>query len=304
MKALIVGGTGMIGGYIALRLREEGHQVTLAARHPVPAGSPLEGFDFLPGSYIDEAFTRGQLEGYDTLVFTAGNDIRQVPRGLNKAAQDGFYRRANSEGVPRFFALAHAAGIRRAAYVGSFYPQARPDLVGPSGYIRSRLDADEGARALAGPDFHVVSLNAPFVIGMLPGLAPANCQAMAQWALGRKDLPLHAARGGVNFISFQSLYEAVRGGLAHGENGRGYLVGDENLHFAEYFELYFRAAGRRVEFSVRDEPMPMIPDSSLFAGRNGTIFYDPDGVETLGYRRHDMARTVGEIVEFARNAEQ
>jgi dihydroflavonol-4-reductase len=36
MKTLIVGGTGMIGGYIALRMREAGHEVTLAARNPAP----------------------------------------------------------------------------------------------------------------------------------------------------------------------------------------------------------------------------------------------------------------------------
>lgn len=301
MKTLVVGGTGMIGGYIALGLRNEGHEVTLAARNPAPQGTPLTDFDLLRGSYVDDGFTRDQLAGFDNLVFAAGNDVRQVPRGVDQAGEDAFYRRANSEAVPRFFALAREAGIRRAAYIGSFYPQAKPELVGPSGYVRSRLDADEGARAFASPDFHVVSLNAPWVIGWIPGLVPNR--ALANWALGRLPAspPPYAARGGVNYISMQSLYEAVVGGLTRGENGRGYLVGDQNLHFGEFFQLFFQAAGRDVAFEIRDEPMAMMPDSALLAGRNGTIFYEPQGVETLGYRQNDMARTVREIVDVVRS---
>src|SRR5262249_44864741 len=137
--------------------------------------------------------------------------------------------------------------------IGSFYPQARPDLMEPTGYIRSRLEADEGARAYAGPDFHVVSLNAPFVIGAIPGIIPNK--AMADWALRRRDHPLRAAPGGVNYITMHALYQSVRGGLERGENGRGYLVGGENLRFAEYFQYFFRAAGREVEFEICDEPM-------------------------------------------------
>jgi hypothetical protein len=46
--------------------------------------------------------------------------------------------------------------------------------------------------------------------------------------------------------------------------------------------------------------MPMMPDAALMAGRNGTIFYEPDGVAELGYRRRDIARTVREIVDAVR----
>lgn len=297
MKALVVGGTGMIGGYIALHLREEGHEVTIASRNP-PRAAVLADFPLLPGSYVDETFMKADLAPFDTIVFAACNDPRHVPRGATRAEADAFYHRANSIAVPRFFALAREAGVRRMAYIGSFYPQARPDLMEPTGYIRSRLDADEGARALATPDFHVVSLNAPVVIGAIPGIVPNKAQA--EWALGRREVALTAASGGVNFITMRSLYEAVRGGLERGENGRGYLVGGENLHFADYFKLWFDAAGRDVTFEIRDEPMPMFPDGALMAGRGGTIFYEPEGVAELGYKPDDMARAVREIVDMVR----
>jgi nucleoside-diphosphate-sugar epimerase len=304
MKTLIVGGTGMIGGYIALRMHEAGHEVTLAARNPAPAETPLTNFPILRGSYIEEDFTKGDLEGFEALVFAAAKDPRQAPRGVDKAVVDEFYRRANSVGVPRFGALAKAAGVRTCAHVGTFIPQAKPELVEATGYVRSRLDADEGLRALADERFHVVSLNAPPVVGFIPGLVPAfpvNYKALAEWALGRgRDLPRQAASGGVNFISVESLCQAVVGGLNGGENGRGYLVGDENLHFGEFFSLFFKAAGAPAEFVVRDEPMPMMSDAMLVAGRNGTIFYEPEGVKELGYAQNDIARTVREIVDYVR----
>ena len=298
MKTLVVGGTGMIGGYIALRQREEGRAVTIAARKP-PRAPVLADFPVLLGDYVEDAFTADDLAPFDTIVFAACNDPRHVPRGLDKAGEDEFYRRANSLAVPRFFARAREAGVRRMAYIGSFYPQAKPELVGPSGYIRSRLEADEGARALAGPGFHVVSLNAPVVIGAIPGIIPNKAQA--EWALGRREAPLRAASGGVNCISMRSLYAAIRGGLEKGENGRGYLVGGENLQFADYFGLFFRAAGRNVQFEIRDdEPMPLFPDGALMAGRSGTIFYEPEGADALGYEPADLARAVGEIVDMVR----
>jgi len=68
----------------------------------------------------------------------------------------------------------------------------------------------------------------------------------------------------------------------------------------EFFSLFFKAAGAPAEFVVRDEPMPMISDALLVAGRNGTIFYEPEGVTELGYAQNDIARTAREIVDYVR----
>lgn len=300
MTTLVVGGTGLIGGTIALALEAKGERPVLAARGPPSRASPVSHLHTLPGSYVDGGFTPDALAQFETLVFCAAHDARQLPRGLNAEAEAAFYRRVNSEAVPRFFARAKAAGVRRAAYIGSFYPQAWPELVARNGYVRSRLEADQGVRALAGPDFHVVSLNAPWVIGALPGLVPPLCRTLARWGLGQLELPLQAAPGGTNFISTRSLAQATFGALERGDSGRGYLVGDENLRFADFFRLFFRAAGREIDVEVRDEPMAALPDAALLAGRANAIFYAPEGVETLGYAQGDMARAVSEIVELVR----
>ncbi|AXQ28888.1 NAD-dependent epimerase/dehydratase family protein [Solimonas sp. K1W22B-7] len=298
MNILVLGGTGLIGGDAALHLASLGHQVTLAARKPaaVAEGSPLSKLPFLQIDYLADAEIPA-LASFDTLVFAAGNDIRHVPPGTDESEH---WQRANVEGVPRFFARARDAGIRRAVYIGSFYPQVRPDLVEKSTYVRGRKLADEGARALAGDRFQVCSVNAPFVAGHVPGLVVPGLAAHAAYALGRiPQVPVFAMPGGVNFISTTSLSEAVAGALLRGENGKAYLVGDENLSFQDYFGEYFRAAGRSGQLALIDREHPMLPDVVLYAGRGGTIYYEPDAAETrlLGYRRGDVKRTLHEIVE-------
>jgi dihydroflavonol-4-reductase len=300
VKILVLGGTGLIGGHAALHLQSLGHEVTIAGRKPASSGSALADLPQLNGDYLSDGFSHDQLRRFDALVFAAGNDIRHVPQGMDENAH---WQRANIEGVPRFFGRAREAGIRRAVHIGSFYPQARPELVERSTYVRSRKLADDGVRALARDDFHVCSINAPFVVGVVPGLTVPGLAAHAAYALGRMPaIPAYAPPGGVNFMSTQSLSEAVAGALTRGENGKAYLVGDEDLSFADYFGEYFAAAGGPTPLEVIDREHPLLPDSILYAGRGATIYYEPDAKEMalLGYRRHDVRPTLRQIVAAVR----
>ncbi|CAG2158009.1 hypothetical protein LMG31506_06212 [Cupriavidus yeoncheonensis] len=295
MKILIVGGNGMIGGHAALHLRSRGHEVTIAGRNRPASGTPLGALDFLRCDYIANDLPAAQLGAFDALVFAAGNDVRHVPPGGDEAAH---WERANVEGVPRFFRAARDSGIRVAVHVGSFYPQAAPRLAGENAYIRSRQLADEGVRALATQTFRVSSVNAPFVVGTVPGLTVPMFKAYTDYARGGfAPMPDFAPPGGVNFISAMSLSEAIEGALLRGENGKAYLVGDENLTFQDYFGAFFRDAGRPVP-PVIDQEHPLLPDSAICFGRGNTLYYEPDAAETalLGYRRCDILRTVSEIV--------
>ena len=190
--------------------------------------------------YVAGNFTRDDLAPFDAVVFAAGNDIRHLPPGTDEAAH---WERANVDAVPRFFALAREAGVKRAVLVGSFYPQVAPALVDTVPYVRSRHLADERVRALATPSFAVCSVNAPFVVGSVPGLRNEMFAAYTGYAQGQfAGCPCSAGRRR-NFISTQSLSEAIWGALQRGEAGKAYLVGDENLSFADYFAAFFRAAG-------------------------------------------------------------
>ena len=294
MKILVVGGGGMIGGHAALHLKDAGHEVVIGGRNAPAAGTPLGELPFTRVDYVAMDFDRAALGGFDALVFAAGNDVRHQPQDVG----DTYWHEANSIGVPRFFDAARSAGVRRAVNVGSFYPQAAPELVATNAYVRSRKEADDGVRALAGPEFVAMSINAPFVLGAVPGLVVPMFAAYTQYAEGKfASMPEFAPPGGTNFISTRSLSEAIAGGLARGEAGASYLVGDENLTFQDYFGAFFEAVGRPKP-PVRDEAHPMLPDSAIFFGRGNTLYYEPDPavVARLGYRRHDMTAAVREIV--------
>ena len=128
MKTLIVGGTGLTGACTAKYLREQGHDVTLMSRNK-PAAPPLSEFEHIAASYFESDINEAMLEDFDWLVFAAGADIRMHPQ---TESDEVFFTRANSEGVPNFFAKAKAAGIKRAAYLGTYYPQIVPEQIDKS----------------------------------------------------------------------------------------------------------------------------------------------------------------------------
>lgn len=303
MRILVVGGTGLIGGHAALRLKSEGHEVAIAARKPAPQGTGMAKLSYHHIDYVEEEPDGSLLAQFDAIVFAAGNDVRHAP--VDAAAQATHWQRANAQAVPRFFAAAKAAGVRHGVLIGSFYPQAAPHLVETNSYVASRLAADQGARALADDNFHAVVLNGPFVMGHVPGLIVPAYQAMAAWGMGHlQHLGRYTIPGGVNVISTDTLSDAIVGALARGQNGKAYLIGDQNLSFKDYFELFFKAAGDDEPLEIRDQEHPLLPDFAILAGRGNSIYYDTDPAEIaeLGYRQNDVARTIAMIVDAQRAA--
>ena len=301
MKILVVGGTGLIGGSAALHLSLAGHTVTVGARRTAPAGSPLADLPWIPIDFLAAEQDIDQLASFDAVIFAAGNDFRHIPRGTPEGQ---YWLRANVQGVPNFLGAAKKAGIRRAVYVGTYYPQTMPQLIERIPYVSSRHAADVAARGLASPGFEICSVNPPSVIGVVRGHIDARLKARAEYVLGRMpDIPDFAIGGGTNVMSTRSLSEAIAGALLAGEPGKAYLVGDENLLFKQYIEEFFRAAGRERTLPVINQEHPLFPDAAIYFGRGNTLFYEPNAeeAEVLGYSRNDITRAVEEIVSYYKN---
>lgn len=295
MKILVVGGTGALGGHAATYLADKGHDVSIAARNAPAPGTPMAAMPFIQGDYVAGDFTPERLKGFDAIIFAAGNDPRHIPPSTDAQAH---LLHANAEAVPAFMRAAREAGVKRVIQLGSFYPQAAPELEANNFYIRSRRLACEGARAEARPGFDVISVNAPFMVGSVPGLPSMIFEPYVAWAEGKLPIPTFGPAGGTNFMSFRSLSQALEGALLRGESGKAYLVGDENLSFADYFGLFFKAAGNPAVLDARDEAHPLLPDVAIPQGRGNWIRYEPDAAETalLGYVRNDVANAVAEVV--------
>ncbi len=283
MRVLVVGGSGLIGAHAAAHLSALGHEVAVTSKSGGRKPPGLGGLRWLQLDYLDPDVDPAIFTGFDALVFCAGQD----PRHANGRSDDRFWSEVNSIAVPRFFELAKRAGVRRAINVSSFYPAVAPHLIDSNAYVRSRNAADLGVSALASGGFATINLQAPFVVGAVPGLERQSPFAVyLQYARNElHDLEMFTPLGGTNFIAAASVAEAVAGVLLRGVGGSSYLIGDENLSFRRFFEAFFASVGRETP-PARNAEHPLMPDSVLLFGRGSELYYDPDpGVtKMLGYR--------------------
>lgn len=299
MKVLIVGGAGFVGSRTSLYFRDLGHDVTIMSRSAPRPGTGLELLPFVRGDYINDDCGDGRLEGYDWLVFCAGSDLGNYPTDGSVSEAD-FFEKANIEALPRFFEAAKRAGIARTVYMGSFYSFVAPQVMDRIPYVRSRDVSDAAIRALSSPDFNVCSCALPWMVGFTPGLPVAHWQALALYAQGKLDgVPEFAPPGGANFMTCQSIAEAMLGALERGESGKAYLVGDVNLSWKHFFERWFAAAGRPRDLEVR-LGHPIIPDFTLSYLDFGETDYEPPAKDTalLGYQRGVLLPHIDECIAY------
>lgn len=294
MKTLVVGGAGFVGSATSLLLHDAGHDVTIMSRSKPRPGSRLDEIRFVPGNYIEDDFSDGRLlEGYEWLVFCAGSDMGNYP-SAGDVSQADFFEKANIVALPRFFEAAKRAGIRRSVYMGSFYSYVAPQVIDHIPYVRSRHLSDIAVRSLSTPDFNVCSCALPWIVGHTPGVTVSHWHGLALLAQGKlPGVAESAPIGGANFMSSRAVAQCMLGGLERGESGKSYLIGDENLSWKEFFELWFAAAGR-----PRDLPTApgnvLVPDFVLSYLDHGSTDYEPPAAETalLGYERGTLRQTV------------
>lgn len=302
MKVLVVGGTGMIGLQAARELQRRGAEVTVGARKGPVAGAPADAFPLLIGDYTTGGFSHGELARFDTVVFAAGNDIRHIPAGADVAE---FWRCTQSEGVPAFAARVRDAGVSSLIQIGSYYHQLRPDLAETLPYVAARRDADDRTRALAAPGFCVATLNPPSIVGALPGAGALRYRALSAWARGQSpQIGQWAPAGGTNYMSLHSLGQAIAGAVERAKSGRAYLIGDENLSYRAFFQMFFDALGNGTKLETLDAEHPLLPDRFIVQGRGNTLRYETDPAEStlLGYDRNDITRAVAELVALVETA--
>lgn len=251
MRCLIVGGTGFIGYHAVWELVRRGHEVSVLALPPPPTagGDPCPPL-FPPQirvtladlATLPDADVQALLAGHDAVVYAAGADDRITPR---RPAYDFFYR-ANVEATARFFALARAAGVRRGVVLGSYFTyfdRTWPHLAlaRHHPYIRSRVEQANAALAAAGPELAPAILELPYIFGAMPGRLPLWAPLIRYIA---SPLPLVYPAGGTNMIAVGHVAEAIAGALERGQAGARYVIGDENLAWADWLGRLTRLVGR------------------------------------------------------------
>src|SRR3712207_507410 len=149
MRCLVTGATGYIGGRLAPRLIEAGHEVRALSR----SAGRLRDVPWAPQAQIaegdlgDPASLERALEGVDVAYFL-----------VHSLGQPDFELR-DREAARNFARAAYAKGVRRIVYLGGPEPPAHER---PSAHLRSRAEV---GRILLDSGVPTAVLRAPVIIG-------------------------------------------------------------------------------------------------------------------------------------------
>lgn len=165
--ALITGGTGQVGHFIAARFLVKGWQITNLSRRPA-----------LDISHIPYALgDRPKLPAADLLIHCAFDHLPGRYRGGEGDDPDGF-RNRNLDGSITLFEAAKATGIPRVIFLSSraVYGGYPPGTTLPDGlppkpdtlYGDIKWQAEQALNALSSPEFSSASIRATGIYGRAP----------------------------------------------------------------------------------------------------------------------------------------
>ncbi len=174
MKALVSGGTGLVGRYIVEGLLSAGYAVTVGARKPPPAGLFSQPVDFRELQLDAKLDQSGAFEDIDAFIHAAFDHLPGKYRG-GEGKDPKRFRRMNLDGSIRLFETAKTAGVRRAVFLSSraVYDGLEAGTVltedlalSPTSlYGEIKLACEQALSALSDPDFVTASLRATGVYG-------------------------------------------------------------------------------------------------------------------------------------------
>ena len=249
MKFLVTGATGFIGGAVARRLSESGHDVRALVR-PGRDSSELEHIGVQPvaGDLFDkQALIRG-LDGVDGLFNVAGHYAFW--------ARDRFvFYKANVDGVKTVLNAALQAGVRRVVHTSTVATLKWPgpgrvadesslaeldDLHGD--YKKSKLLGEQAALSFNGPELEVVIVNPTVPLG--PGdRRPTPTGRIIVEFLNRR-FPGYVNTG-LNICDVDDVAGAHVAAFTDGRPGERYILGGENLSLRAVYNLLKQATGLR-----------------------------------------------------------
>jgi nucleoside-diphosphate-sugar epimerase len=255
-RVIVIGGTGFLGYHAIQEFLTKGWDVTALGLPPSPHADssaitssqtiypPTVKVVFRNLDETSDGDLLALLDGHNALVFAAGVDDRITPK---KPAYP-FFHHANVEVCVRVLKLAKQAGIKRAVVLGSYFahfnhlwPELR--LAERHPYIRSRVEQEKAVTTVPGLDVDVLEL--PYIFGGMPVLGWKSLWTPLVKYI-RSTRTVFYMQGGSACITANTVGQAVVGALEHGQAGKCYPIGDENLTWSEMLSRLAAADGRQI----------------------------------------------------------
>lgn len=231
-RALVTGGTGLVGGAIVRALVTRGRAVRVLVRNAGPAGGLFGSqVEIARGNLQDPESLRAACQGIGEVYHVAGT-VDTHKHG------DAEILDTNVEGTRRLLAIAHAAGASRVVYTSSVsvYGDGLPLGVAedaplnPAGiYGASKVQAERVVRDAAAAGLRAVIVRPCIVYG--PGDRYFVPQAIRVVRLPVVPLP-DGGRHVVDLVHADDLAAAHLLVMAAGRSGEAYNVTDGGCHQA------------------------------------------------------------------------
>ena len=318
MRYAMTGATGFVGGALARRLREEGHEVVALVRDPARASELVAlGVDLLPGDLDDVAALDRLCTGVDGLFHVAG----WYRLGRRDASVGD---RVNVVGTRNVLEAALRNGVRRVVYTSTLAVNSDTEeqvvdetyrFTGEhlSHYDRTKAEAHDVALELAAQGLPVVIVQPGLVYG--PGDTAQTGAFIAQVVAGKR--PMVPAAGGVCWAHVDDVARGHVLAMERGEPGRSYMLAGPRATLADGLTRVARIAGtkgplvvpeRMVRLGARamallGRVVPLPPDYAAETMRAGlaTYYGSPARAEReLGWRARPLDEGLRETVAALR----
>jgi len=324
VKVFITGGTGFIGGHVARRLTEAGHELHCLVR----SNSDMRnlqalGAHLVLGTVNDRAALHDGMQGCDVLVHMAGVYSFWEP-------DMGILERVNVGGTYQVMQAAAAAGVRQVVYLSTVAVYGVPEVKPfneetphaaklTTRYARTKRQAEEIVRqAAAAHGMGLVVLQPGAVIGA------GDTRATGQYltALLRGRLPLMSfSESQMVFLHVADLCEATARCVTETRAvGQTYLLGGTSMSMWDYLGMISEIAHVRMPFMkfpvivptimgwfltplsnlVKRPPLWGLSNDQVRMLRDGFVFDGSKAERELGIRYRPLRNAVADAVAWMR----
>ncbi|HEY0467301.1 MAG TPA: NAD-dependent epimerase/dehydratase family protein [Polyangiaceae bacterium] len=244
MKRLWIGGaTGFLGAHLVRVLKDQGHELVLAAR----SGGEVEGIRVQAVDVLDAVAVAESARGCDGAFLATGKVSRDRDAGEE-------LHRAHVLGTRSALAGLRNAGVRRvvvastsgtvavsgnATQIADESAHVPLELVAMWPYYRTKLYAEREAFEANAADFEVVLVNPSLLLG--PGDLRESSTGDVRRFLERAIPAIPG--GGLAFVDVRDAAQGMWLAFERGRAGERYILNAKNMTVAAFFERLSRIAG-------------------------------------------------------------
>lgn len=246
-RAFVTGGTGLLGVNLVRQLVQRGQRVRVLVRPTSQRiGLDSELIEFAEGDVTDAASIRRAMAGCDQVYHLAAW-VQISPWGLQTA------RRINVEGTRHVCQAALEHKVGRLVHASSIATMAAGTLDEPADedtpwniaeaktpYYLTKLESERVVLDFVDQGLDAVIANPTYLVGPWDIKPSAGRMLMR---IAKRRLPIYPKRGGINYVDVRRAATGHILAMQKGQVGRRYILGGENMSFAEYAHKAAAIAG-------------------------------------------------------------